>query len=295
MVAQPRLTLPPMAAVGLARGHTELRLSTLRGSDFGWSQNETGETPQVRNFLVDGETQTSALRLRHGLGDGVTLGARLSLGWRGAGVFDALIDDFHRLGGFADNLRKDFVTNRFRASFTPGGGTPIQWAPGSGWLGTELSVQWELARDARSAHSVVVRADLPTGSGPFARRGVDWGVQWSGALTLHNRLRLHGGGGATFASRTRHAGIRYAQWRGHGFVGAEFRLAPRLHATLTTTIASRLLHGIPHYPSLAWMAHVGLTYRAGPRAFVEALLVENLEDQQGTTDVALMIALRNRF
>src|SRR4051812_41761131 len=87
LLAQPMLTLPAVAPDPLGRGRFEVRLDGDWGSDFGLVGNPAG--PSVR-YIVDGEHRSAALNVRRGMGSRLTLGARLPVLWRGAGVMDGI-------------------------------------------------------------------------------------------------------------------------------------------------------------------------------------------------------------
>src|SRR5262245_52781174 len=95
LLAQPRLTLPAVSPDTLGRGETTVRGSFLWGNSFGWVQDQAGETPAIRDFLIDGESRTFDLTVTTGLLDDLDLGIRVPVRWRGGGVTDSIIDDFH--------------------------------------------------------------------------------------------------------------------------------------------------------------------------------------------------------
>src|SRR5256885_15728763 len=95
LLAQPRLTLPAVAPDPLGAGRLELRLDGDWGSDFALVEGRPGGVPTLR-YVVDGEHRSAALTLRRGLSSRLTVGLRLPVLWRGAGLMDGIIDTWHR-------------------------------------------------------------------------------------------------------------------------------------------------------------------------------------------------------
>src|SRR6266487_5289203 len=69
LLAQPRLTLPPIGPDTVPRGRWSLRLGLLCSNSFGWTLDIPGETPTDRRFLIDGEARTLDLNVARGVGE----------------------------------------------------------------------------------------------------------------------------------------------------------------------------------------------------------------------------------
>jgi hypothetical protein len=298
LLTQPRLSLPATSADVLAPGCTRARFVMHRGNDFGWSQNEEGEDPTVRRFLVDGEHQTTAFELRRGLVRGLDAGVRVPVMWRGAGFMDGIIDVFHESTGTMDNIRHAFDNDRFRIEGQDREGNPFSWNDerGVGLGPIEVDARLALGCCAGGSLALAVRASLPTGSGPYRfRGGVDVGAQLLYTRCLAPRWRLHAGVGVVRHGDLDLQGLRYERWRPSGFAAIELRLTRRILAILQTTWTGGLIENVDQYPALHAYVDGGIVVEVTPRMSVELLMRENLTDQQSTTDVSFLLGLVHRF
>ncbi len=298
LLAQPLMSLPATSADVLAPGCVRARVLFQRGSDFGWRQDVKGETPAVRDFLVDGEHQTIALEWRQGIGRGIDVGVRVPVQWRGAGFMDDAIDAFHEATGLLDNIREAFDTNRFRVEGMTKDSDLFSWNgdSGSGLGRIEVEARASLGCTFGGRTAIVVRAGLPTGSGPFGRRGdVDLGAQLVHSRRLGRRVAMHGGVGVVHHGDRTLDGVRYVAWRPHAFAVLEFVVTPRLTALVQASAVGNLADNIRGYPETNVYLDGGLAWRLNDRWTLELLINENVVDQQSTTDFGVLLALAARF
>jgi hypothetical protein len=291
LLAQSRLTLPAVSPDPLGRGETRVRADGDWGSDFGFSRRRQGAEVDLR-FLVDGEHRTLGLEVRHGLTGSLSLGARLPLRWRGAGVLDGLIDAWHGVTGLPDNSRGAFPTNRLRVEGRDAAFRPVRWTGGAGTgLGNaELSAHWSLRGSPAGGWALagVARVDLPTGTGPFAAGGFDAGAQLLAARGLGRAWDLYLGAGATRFADPEAQGIAYARHRAHGFSAVEWRPARRLSLLVELSAASRLVESFAAYPGVQLYFRGGAKLDLG-RIRLEGGFVEGLKSVQTTTDFGVML------
>jgi hypothetical protein len=295
LLAQPRLTLPALSPDPLPAGKTRLAVDFAWGSDFGW---QPGMLADTTDFLVDGEHRTLGFDLRHGLTRSLTVGLRLPVQWRGGGMMDGIIDWFHRVTGLPGGGRPIFPVDRLRVEWR-GARRTVRWDTGAGTgLGdTELSGQWAFWRggpDAAAA-ALVVRAALPTGTGPFAGGGVDGGVQLVSAWPLHRAVDLYSGVGGTVYSDPTVDGLEYAQWRGHGFLALEWRPGRRWSLGAEVEFSTRLVENLPRYPGWQGYLQLGAVVDVSERWRVHGGFVEGIKNQQATTDFGVVAGFARRF
>lgn len=296
-----RLTLPALAPDALPAGRSRFRVSFDWGNDFGWNQSIRGETPADRRFLVDGEHRTLALELKHGLGGGLQMGARLPFHWRGPGILDGLIDAFHGAAahvGIPDNGRSFFLTDRFRVLGRDDRGQQVVWdaGPGTGLGNLELDVKWDAARGAASLRPALVGSvALPTGTGPFQADGLEAGLQLVASAPLAASLDLYFGAGGTVFGDLDVAGIEYARLRGFGFVAMEWRPGGSWSLITELNGSSRIVTNLARYPGLQSYLKLGIKLDVAQRLALEAGFTENLVRQQGTTDFGIFLGLTRRF
>ena len=282
LLAQPRLTLPSVSPDPLPAGETRLALGLDWASDFALK----GAEPNLTHF-VDGEHRTLAIDLRRGITPRVTLGLRVPVRWRGAGVLDGLIDGWHRVTGLPDNDRGLYPRNQFvieGRDALGGGELEIGDETGTGLGNVELSGLWALRRGPQGlAVSLIARAELPTGTGPFEGTGAHAGAQAVAAHPLGRSVDVYFGAGATFFAREDRDDLDYARWRAHGFVTLEWRAARTLSLLIETGAASRLIENIADYPGLQMYFRMGAKLDLGQHWRLEGGFLEGVVSIQATT------------
>ena len=297
LLAQPRLTLPAMSPDGLPAGHMRVSLDLAWGSDFGWQRAPSLRGPA--DFLVDGEHRTLALDVRRGLTDTVTVGVRLPLRWRGGGFLDGIIDSFHDVTGLPGGGRPLFPPDQLRVEGLDPALRPVRWTGGTGTGAgnAELLGHWAFRPQAagRWSAALVVRAALPTGSGPFSGTGAETGAQLVAARTLHRAVDLYAGGGGVASARRTVDAIEYARARGQGFVALEWRPARRWSLVAEVDASTRLVRNLVRYPG--WQAYfrMGAAVDLSSRWRVHGGFVEGIKSQQATTDFGIVAGVARTF
>jgi hypothetical protein len=296
--AQSRLTLSAVSTATTPAGSWALTVSTLWSNSFSWDQNEPGEDPSLRRYLVDAETLTLDATVRRGLRRDLDVALRLPLRWRGGGAMDPLIDWWHRVGGFPDGNRPDFVQNAFRVEGLTTAHQPFSWTDhaGGGLGDAEIEARWRAVDRGQDGPSValVARASLPTGTAPFDGNGLGGGLQLVGTAPLGRRFAVHGGVGGTAQDAGAVRGVEYEPVRGHGFLAVEWVASRRLSLVAETDAATRLVRNVLHYPGTHWMLNVSGRVDLGARTRLDLGFTENLVDQRSTADFGLYAAVSLR-
>jgi hypothetical protein len=295
LLAQPRLTLSATSPWTLRRGEWSFEGTVLWSNSFSWTQDEPGENPKTRVFLIDGETATFTARVRYGLGDRTQVGLIVPVVHRGGGVLDGMIDTWHRWFGFEDGSRPLFLRDAYRASGQTTGGGEFSWTdlPGTGLGNVQAEVRWRAldGGDRGPSLALAARLALPTATGPFDGHGLGGAGQLLLGVPLGPRADLYAGAGLIVQDPGPVLGLRYQTARAHGFLAFEWRPWSRVSLVLETDVASRLVSNVEQYPGLHWMLDTGTRLDLGSRMRLDVGLVENIVDQQCTTDVALYFAL----
>jgi hypothetical protein len=299
LLAQPMLTLPAVAPDALGAGRLELRLDGDWGSDFALVEGRPGGVPTLR-YLVDGEHRSAALTVRRGMGTRFTLGLRVPVLWRGAGVLDGLIDTWHRWFRLPDAGRSLVPDGEFRIEGRDTLGRPLAWRgrPGTGLGNLELEGHGVLAGAADPAGwrlAAVARLSLPTATGTYAHAGTAAGAQLVAAWPLGRRADLYLGLGALTGTCSELAGISYDRTRGEGFLALEGRLTRGWSLIAQLDAATRLVTGIPAYPGTTVYLRVGSKFGLHPGWMLEAGITEGIKNQVASTDFGVLFALGRRF
>ncbi len=287
LLAQRRLTLPPLSPDPLARGAWALRLDFDWGNDF---------ARRLGGYFIDGEHRALALTARAGISDSLTLGARLPLLWRGGGSLDRFADWIHKLG-FPDNGRPYFERDRLLAHGPLRSGDYFQWdgAAGTGLGKLELEAKLAPKPGPPKAMAFVGRVALPTGTGEFRGGGFEGAAQLVGALPLGRRWDGYAGLGLAFSGERASEGLEYRRARPFGHLAVEWRFARHWSAVAQVDGGGRLVSNLVRYPGIQSYFRLGLKCDVGKRAGLEAAFTENVKNQQGTTDFSVYVAVARRF
>jgi uncharacterized protein DUF3187 len=295
VLAQDRLTLPPIGPDTVPAGRWSAHVQYLWCNSFGWAQDIPGEFPYDRRFLVDGETGTLDLSVARGLGENTQLALRLPLRWRGGGVLDGLIDAWHRALSLPDGGRPFFLKDAFRVEGITPSGQPFSWndETGAGLGNLEVEGRWRFHYEGRWGWRAALsfRVALPTGTGPFGEDAVGAGLQAVAAKRLGGPLDLFLGMGALVQGGGPVRGVEYETGRVHGFLALEWRVFHWIHLVGETDIASRLVSGIDLYPGLHWITNVSGRIPLSRRTRLELGFTENFKNQASTTDFGLHFGL----
>ena len=295
LLAQARLTLPPIGPDTVPRGQWAFRVGYLMSNSFAWAQDEPGETPTRRLFLIDGEGHTLDLNVARGFGENVHLAARLPLRWRGGGVLDGLIDTWHRTFGLPDGDRPAFLEDAFRVEGVSTSGRPFSWNDdrGTGLGNLELEGRWRFRNGGRDGWraALAARTTVPTGTSPFDGNALGLGLQVVAGKRLAGPLDVFFGAGGTVQGSGPVRGVGYETARVHGFLALEWRIFRPFHLVAETDAASRLVSDIARYPGIHWITNVSGRIRLSRRARFELGFTENFKNQSSTTDFGLRFGL----
>lgn len=298
LLAQPRLTLPAATPFVLAPGRFTVEVSTTIANSFSWTQDEAGEAPKDRRFLIDGEAVLADVTLRRGLSANFDAALRVPVRHRGGGFLDGFIDWWHGLVNVPDGDRPLFVQDAFRVEGLTTDKAPFSWneARGTGLGDVEVEARYRVLDGDSDAPSIALvgRVSLPTGSGPFAGNGLGAGVQLLSHVPLSSRFDLHLGAGATVQDPGSVRGVEYVPARAHGFLALEWRPLRTLSLVVDTNAATRLVENIDTYPGTHWILNVTTRIDLSDTARLDLGFTENLKSQLTTTDFALYLGLSLR-
>jgi hypothetical protein len=298
LLAQPRLTLPAVSPETIGRGVWQVRISALWSNSFAWTQDQPGEDPTDRRFLIDGEAFTLDATIRRGLGRNVDVAARVPFRWRGGGVLDRFIDTWHRIFHLPNSNRPDFRRDAFRIEglTTAGASFSLNDSQGGGLGDTEVQARWRFLDGGsnRPSAAAVLRASLPTATGPFAGAGIGGATQVVLDAPLGTSWDLYLGAGLIVQDPGPVQGIEYATTRFDGFAAFEWRPGRRVSLVAETSAASRLVENIDSYPGLHWIVNVVGRMDITRHARFDVGFTENIKAQQATTDFAAIFALEFR-
>jgi hypothetical protein len=90
-------------------------------------------------------------------------------------------------------------------------------------------------------------------------------------------------------------GFEFTRYRLHGFAAFEWIWSARLASVLQVQGANRLLRNVESFPDVSSYVVLATRWRWSERAALEMTLVENLWNQQATSDFGLRLGLTLLF
>jgi hypothetical protein len=188
----------------------------------------------LRRFTLDAETRTLDLVARYGIIPRVELGAELrAVDWRGGGILDAMVRQWHRTFGIG-TLGRDLVRNNsFTVQSLDADGRRFELPNKGTFLGDAAATLRVLAlegSDVVPAVALSARLWLPTAS-PGSRHasGTAETFQVDASKRLGNLpLIIYAGGGYTYYDQTSLRGLELERHRGMYYAGFEWEITDGL-------------------------------------------------------------------
>lgn len=297
LLAQPRLTLPAVTPDAAGAGRTRVRVSGDWGNDFGYRIGTVDGRRRLL-YVVDGEHRSASVQVSHGLGDRVTLEARLPVLWRGGGVMDGLIETWHRLLGLPNGNRTDFPRDRLLVWALDGEHRELRWpeGDGAGLGGLEMGARLSSGRRHSGwTGALDGRVRLPTGTAGFGGGGVQLGGQVLAARTLGRAADLYLGGGVVVGPRSSGDTFEYRVARPQGFLALEWRPWSSTSLLVEVNAAGRLIDNVTSFPGRHVNLRVGAKVDVARGWMLEGGFTEGLHPVSATTDFGVMAGLQRAF
>lgn len=285
-------------------GGVEVGLRGVWANSYGFAANR---------YVLDAEVRQLWAYARVGVWDRFETGLYLPYEWRGGGVMDGFIEDFHSAFGLPDMDRDDRPRDRFGVAGVQDDGTVFSLDhPGYGFsdLLLEQRAMLTAGDDHLPAVTATLRLRLPTGRPKF---DLSSGVDASLAVDVSKRLgRLPLVAYATFAY-TYHAHARVddlllARHRFMASAGFEWEILPILsfvtHVWIETPNVRDLYDDPPpagvgeaDLPYGNYVTYVAVGFKAEPvpGLLVDLGILENILDPETTADFAVLMNVAYRF
>jgi hypothetical protein len=212
--------------------------------------------------------------------------------WRGGGIMDSAIDDWHSFWGLPRGGRDRVADDAYSVSYdTPSGRRELA---GSGWgLGNaSLSSKYLLDSDpvGESAYALKVELSLPTAGDGYGHDGVDF----VSGLLFSKRLgswAVYLGTAAVLLSDAEVSGLDFPAAYFEAFSFLEKSLSDRFAVALGVTGSNATVENLSGYPDHYVYLDFQGRYRLSTQLTLEALFRENLSGGDGTTDFDGLIGL----
>jgi hypothetical protein len=243
-------------------------------------------------YVVDAEQRTTELALRAGVAKNLELGLTLPILWRGGGVFDHTIRQWHDTFDLPDGERETVPDDQYLVEGeTKDGRFSLENEGFSlGNLKAELKQQllggWdEIGWQAQ----VGSRLSLPTTREGFGHRGLD--ASLSGAMGyLGASWELSIGGALLFYGDRTLGGLSYDTWHGEGFLSAEIELWSHVEVLLGLYGGQQSVNNVEGLPAGFLYLDTGLRVGLGGGQSVVFLVRENPYPSGQSADVTAVLS-----
>lgn len=275
-----RLTISPDSALTSPEGTFRTKLSGTWSNTY----NLKGDS-----YRVDAESREVRFEAAYSLSDNFELSGEVPLHWRGRGILDNLIDEFHKMFSFPRAGRNDVDDYLFDIyGMNKDGSTFVIDEDGFGVGNPVLSAKWNLSK--KPLLTLTGSIGLPAPTKEFGQQSVDLlaGLLYSTSL---DPFFLHFGASYIFLADDSHSGVKYQQHQASGFGTLELPITPALSIIATAVMSSPTIKSIRRFPDYSIYLDTGLKWALSENWQVEALVRENPSPRFGTTDVTVLLGL----
>lgn len=288
----------------------EVGLRTVWSNSWSFSQNR---------LVLDAETRHGILSLRLGILDAGDIGLQIPYQWRGGGMLDPFIEDFHEAFGLSRAERNRRPQNRYLVQGTQSDLTPYELEhKGYGFSDMVLELRGKTypGGPILPAAAATLRLRLPTGRSKFELSdGVDVTISLDLSKRIgHTPFLIYAGLAYTYYAHAHVDGLDLLRHRGFVYVGGEWELTPWLSLVVHGWWESKRERKLFRNPSSVdrnpfsgplqeaetklgnYISYVafGLKARWEP-VVVELGVVENIIDPDTTADFAILGNLTVQF
>lgn len=257
---------------------------------WGWSN-----TALLRDsYRVDVESHNLELDLVQPLSERLEVGLRLPMLWRGSGIADDFIDNWHSMFGLPRGDRNDMPEDDYNISGLQSNGQNFGLLQeGFGFGNLSLSAAYLLSAETNSAPAFAlnIEAGLPGASDGYGHSGIDL---LSGLLlskSYHDWAWYAGLAGVHF-SEAETEEIFFRKNHLESFAAMEYLALEKLSVLFSLHGSSRLMDKLPEHPDYFLYLDVGLRYSLSAGSSVALALRENPGAGEGSADVTTILAWR---
>ena len=271
-------------------------------TSFGWSNTINTKSD---SYLVDSESRSFELSLAYSPFEDFQFELQQALVWRGAGVLDSPIFEWHDFFGLPQGARDDEGRENgeyFIVGLNEDGERFDFENRGVKFADLSISATHLLTRgnELFPALSVYGLLQLPTGADSYGQDSVDVVIGMLTSKRIGNWY-LYLGGAGTYIGDNREQSIVYQRFRGSGFFYLEY-LVPDIFGTSWTASfltglhgSSNLVENVSRFPNYLLYFDVACKLKSENLGTLEFLIRENPGPQDGTTDFTTLLAWSRDF
>lgn len=276
------LSLPAISPEILSPNSIALRLG------YAWSNTASRKEGA---YQIDAEERSTDIQFKYGLNSNLEIGLDLPIIWRGAGILDSAIDNWHNFWNLPEGDRPSIERDQFNVSGVNSDGTDYGLnSKGIGLGNLKLSTKYLITSGNKNipATAAFFTVSFPTARESFGHNGLDFGAM----LLLSKKLGaiyLYTGGAYVYLTDPEVAGLTFRQNQFEGFIQAEYQFWERYSFNLGVSSSSKRLKSAKDFPSSALYIDTGIKYAISPESNLEILVRENPYPRETTTDFTFLL------
>lgn len=281
-----QIHLAPGLAEAVPQGEGSLRMSLAAA----WSNTINRERG---DFLIDAESREGALALDYGLSDDISFGLRQALIYRGAGITDSWIDDWHQFFGLPRGPRAKVPEDEYVIQTSTRDGETFRLNErGTHFSDLDLRLKYTFytADDKTFFAALMPALRLPTGAQGYGQSSLDYGLSLLTSKLLPQWQFDTGVSFFYFADNSLDE-LEYVSEHWNGFVNIEYKLVSGMSILADALVESALLKNVPQYPDYQVYVDLGLRFPLTENIKLDLSFRENPFQEDSTTDFTLFAAL----
>ncbi len=248
---------------------------------------------EKKHYLIDAEDRVLDLNLAYSITDNLELSLKNQLRWRGGGISDQPIEEWHKLFNLPKGKRHRVDHDSFSITAINDDGESFEITDQGLAIGdAELGIKYLLSKGGglSPAVSLISSLRLPTGKDAFSQESIDTQIGILLSKSFGN-FYLYSGLNYLYFVDSEINNLHYEQKQYGGFLELEYALNEKFSLNLGLIAASSLLDSVNLFPNYQLYLDTGLKYCLNKNLILQALIRENPSPGDGTTDITGALGL----
>lgn len=257
-------------------------------SSFSWSNTYNDDS----KLTVDGESRLALQSLTFAASNKTDFSLALPLHWRGGGVLDSPIENWHDTFGMPQGGRDKVPANRF--SLNGQNEDDSTFAINQSGLGLgDIAISGKtllLENPQDSQLSASFTAQLPTGTTRYSNNAVELMLE-TALAKRYSRLVVYTGAGFAWSSKDNYQGAKLRRNRPGGFLSLAYLLSQETNIGTSYRISAHPNAPVKVLPETEQYWDFFITHQTKHYGQFEFAIRENPSSGNSTTDITVLLAL----
>lgn len=245
------------------------------------------------SYIIDAESRKFSLDINLPMGENTDLSLELPMIWRGGGVLDSVIKNWHEFFDLPEGKRESVPDDQYAVEGINENGERFSLSDQGSSLGNfVLRATHAVWRDDEQLLALRASASLPTSTKTFGHRGMDGELSLLYGWSIAS-WKLFSGAGMFFYYDDSIGGVEYEPLHPEGFVGAGYEFSRNFMLQTALYGGQQSAKDIPELPSYFLYLDVAAKVRLSSDLVFSLGLRENPAPHEGTADVTFLLSLSN--